>query len=58
MTKNNITIEDAPLLDDYVFKRTFTKGNPNGILKDFLEAVLDVHLKDVEVLNSEIPKDK
>ena len=57
MTKNNIIREDAPLLNDYIFKRTFTKGSPNGILKDFLEAVLDMKLRNVEVLNAEIPKD-
>ena len=32
--------KDAPLLDDYVFKRTFTRDDPNGILRDFLESVL------------------
>jgi predicted transposase/invertase (TIGR01784 family) len=57
MTKNNMIRDDAPLLNDYVFKRTFTKGEPNGILKDFLESILDMNLKNVEVLNSEIPKD-
>ena len=57
MTKNNIIREDAPLLNDYIFKRTFTKGSPNGILKDFFKAVLDMKLRNVEVLNAEIPKD-
>ena len=57
MEKSKLNIKEAPLLDDYIFKRIFTKGNPNGILRDFLEAVLDVHLKNVEVINAEIPKD-
>ena len=49
--------EDAPLLDDYVFKRTFTRDEPNGILRDFLESVLKIKLRNVQVLNAEIPKD-
>ena len=57
MERNKVNIKEAPLLDDYIFKRTFTKGSPNGILRDFLEAILDVHLKNVEVINAEIPKD-
>ena len=57
MEKNKLNIKEAPLLDDYIFKRTFTKGSPNGILRDFLEAVLDMNLKNVEVINAEIPKD-
>ena len=57
MERNKVNIKEAPLLDDYIFKRTFTKGSPNGILRDFLEVILDVHLKNVEVINAEIPKD-
>ena len=49
--------KEAPLLDDYIFKRTFTRDNPNGILRDFLEAVLNIQIRNVQVLNSEIPKD-
>ena len=26
--------KDAPLLDDYVFKRTFTRDDPNGIIRE------------------------
>ena len=37
--KNNL--KQLPLLNDYIFKRTFTKDEDNGILKDFLEAILD-----------------
>ena len=49
--------KDAPLLDDYVFKRTFTRDDPNGILRDFLESVLKIKLRNVQVLNAEIQKD-
>ena len=49
--------QEAPLLDDYIFKRIFTRDNPNGILRDFLEAVLNIKIKNVQVLNTEIPKD-
>ena len=48
---------EATLLNEYIFKRTFTKDNPNGILRDLLEAVLNVKIKNVQVLNAEIPKD-
>ena len=57
MTNNLINRHEAPLLNDYIFKRTFTKDNPNGILRDLLEAVLKVKIKNVQVLNAEIPKD-
>lgn len=45
MTNNLINRHEAPLLNDYIFKRTFTKDNPNGILRDLLEAVLKVKIK-------------
>ena len=48
--------KEAPLLDDYIFKRTFTRDNPNGILRDFLEAVLNIQIRNVQVLNSEVKK--
>ena len=57
MKNNLINRYEAPLLNDYIFKRTFTKDNPNGILRDLLEAVLNVKIKNVQVLNAEIPKD-
>ena len=40
-----------------MFKRTFTRDDPNGILRDFLESVLKIKLRNVQVLNAEIPKD-
>ena len=57
MKDNLINRYEAPLLNDYIFKRTFTKDNPNGILRDLLEAVLKVKIKNVQVLNADIPKD-
>ena len=57
MSNIKVNKVDAPLLDDYVFKRTFTRDDPNGILKDFLEAVLKIKIHNVQVLNAEIPKD-
>ncbi len=49
--------EEAPLLDDYIFKRTFTREGTKEILKDFLEAILDEKIFDLNVRNSEIPKE-
>ena len=49
--------KNAPLLDDYIFKRTFTRDDPNGILRDLLESILKIKIKNVQVLNAEIPKD-
>ena len=49
--------ENAPLLNDYIFKRTFTRDDPNGILRDLLESILKIKIKNVQVLNSELPKD-
>ena len=49
--------EEAPLLDDYIFKRTFTKEGTKELLKDFLEAILNEEIMDLTVINSEIPKD-
>ena len=45
------------LRNDYVFKRTFTKEGSNGLLQDFLEAVLEEKITKVEVRNNEIPKE-
>ena len=57
MSSIKLNTKNAPLLDDYIFKRTFTRDNPNGILRDFLEAILNIKIRNVQVLNSEIPKD-
>ena len=57
MSNEKLNSVNAPLLDDYIFKRTFTRDNPNGILRDLLESILDIKIKNVQVLNAEIPKD-
>lgn len=57
MTKRKLNME-APLLDDYIFKRTFTKEGTEPLLKDFLEAILEKKIQKIEVKNNEIPKDK
>ena len=55
--KSNNNAKKLPLLNDYIFKRTFTKDEDGRILKDFLEAILEEKITKVEVKNSEIPKD-
>ena len=57
MEEKTLNRESAPLLDDYIFKRTFTRDDPNGILRDLLESILKIKIRNVIVLNSEIPKD-
>ena len=57
MGNEKLNSVNAPLLDDYIFKRTFTRDDPNGILRDLLESILDIKIKNVQVLNAEIPKD-
>ena len=57
MQEKILNRENAPLLDDYIFKRTFTRDDPNGILRDLLESILKIKIKNVQVLNSELPKD-
>ena len=57
MNNEKLNSDNAPLLDDYIFKRTFTRDDPNGILRDLLESILNIKIKNVQVLNVEIPKD-
>ena len=57
MNNEKLNSDNAPLLDDYIFKRTFTRDDPNGILRDLLESILNIKIKNVRVLNVEIPKD-
>ena len=62
LKENNIRIEDTkmirlPLTSDYVFKRIFAREENNSMLKDFLEAILNIHINKVEVKNPELPKD-
>ena len=57
MNNEKLNSDNAPLLDEYIFKRTFTRDDPNGILRDLLESILNIKIKNVQVLNIEIPKD-
>ena len=57
MNNINKTVERLPLTNDYVFKRVFAKEGNENILKDLLEAVLDIKIEKVEVQNPEIPKE-
>lgn len=50
-------IQKAPLQNDYIFKRTFTKRGTDTLLRDFLEGVLKRKVIKVEIQNSEIPKE-
>ena len=50
LKKNNNAAEDTkvtrlPLTSDYVFKRIFAREENNSMLKDFLEAILNIHIK-------------
>ena len=45
-----------PLSSDIVFKRVFSREGTEDILKDFLEAILNVKIEKVEVKNPELPK--
>lgn len=45
-----------PLNNDYVFKRIFSHEGNENILKDFLEAILDIKIQKIEVQNPELPK--
>lgn len=48
--------EKMRLTVDYVFKRVFGRNGNEGILKDFLESILDIEIKDITIQNPEIPK--
>lgn len=45
------------LMVDYAFKRVFAQEDNSTILKDFLEAILNIEIEDIEIKNPEIPKD-
>lgn len=46
-----------PLTSDIVFKRVFSKDGNEDILKDLLEAILEMPIKEVAVKNPELPRD-
>ena len=48
--------EKMRLTVDYAFKRVFGRNGNEGILKDFLESILDIEIKDITIQNPEIPK--
>ena len=59
LKENNIRTEDKkitrlPLTSDYVFKRIFAREENNSMLKDFLEAILNIHIDKVVVKNPEL----
>ena len=56
LKKNNsgteaMKLTRLPLTSDYVFKRIFAREENNSMLKDFLEAILNIHINKVEVKN-------
>ena len=60
MTKKQSIKQEKPekmrLTVDYAFKRVFGRNGNEGILKDFLESILDIEIKDITIQNPEIPK--
>lgn len=57
---NNLDINNEEFFmkpkNDYVFKRIFGDERNSDILISFLEAVLKIHIKKVDILNNELPK--
>lgn len=45
-----------PLNNDYVFKRVFAYEGNEDLLRDFLEAILNISIQKIEVQNPELPK--
>ena len=43
--------------NDYVFKKIFGDERNKDILIAFLKAILKIDIKDVQILNSELPKE-
>ena len=55
--KMNQKVDRLPLCSDYVFKRVFAKEGNENLLKDFLEAILEIEIESLEIQNPELPKD-
>ena len=55
--KINQKVERLPICSDYVFKRVFAKEGNENLLKDFLEAILEIEIESLEIQNPELPKD-
>ena len=49
-------INKLPLTSDYVFKRIFGQEENKEALKDLLQSILNIKIKDVQINNPEIPK--
>lgn len=54
--KQNEAKEEMQLTVDYAFKRVFGRNGNESILKDFLESILDIEIKNITIQNPEIPK--
>lgn len=54
---NNEKLKKLPLTSDIVFKRVFTKEGNEDILKDLLEAILEIPIKEVIVKNPELHRE-
>ncbi len=50
--ENNLEL--LPLTDDYIFKRVFAYKGNESVLKDFLEALLKIKIKEIKITNPEI----
>lgn len=50
-------LERLPLCSDYVFKRVFAKEGNESLLKDLLEAILEIQIESLEIQNAELPKE-
>ena len=46
--------EKLPLTNDYVFKRVFAYEGNENVLKDFLEAILNIKINKIQIKNPEI----
>ena len=54
ISSNNFILKPK---NDYVFKKIFGDERNKDILIAFLKAVLKIDIEDVQILNSELPKD-
>lgn len=57
ITKNNI-LTLLPLTSDFVFKRIFAHEKNIHLLKDFIQAILNVQINTLTIQNTELLKDK
>lgn len=49
-------ITQLPITHDYVFKRVFSYEGNEAILKDFLEAILNIKINNIQIKNPELIK--